>query len=252
MTFDDQLKRASETLTERLRVEIDRHVQTIGDEIAAAARTELETAVAAARVEAHEAGRGAGHHDGFETGRRQGRLEGRAQAERESPLADSVRAIGRATSLTGILDALLTSAANQAAGAALWLVRGSSLLHWRSIGLDTPDTPVPLDQPSAPCEAARTNAAVSSGAAFAVPIAIGGEVVAVLSASNADGRAVDRDAVDVLACYAARCLESLTAFKAARAFTDGSGAIAPMHGAAVAAEANWSAGAPPGAPRSSN
>jgi hypothetical protein len=72
MTFEEQLTRAFETLTERLRGEIDQHVQRASAELVAtrpydrdpavieAARQELEAAVEAARQDAHERGLAAG------------------------------------------------------------------------------------------------------------------------------------------------------------------------------------------------
>jgi hypothetical protein len=379
MTFDDQLKRAFDTLTERLRVEIDRQVQTVVEELAAVARAErdeaatdarlsaertanaeLDNLVAAARQQAHDeglaagreaghrdghekglaagreaglqeghekglaagreaglreghekglaagreaglqeghekglaagreaglqeghekglaagreaglheghekglaAGREAGHREGLDEGRRLGMLEGRAQAEQEGrtaieaalasaaaaaasvprrtvtwpaeQLADSVRALGRASSLTEILDTLIASVAKEAARAGVWLVRGAALHHWRSAGFDAPDIEVPLAASTPLAEAARSNAAVSGDAGFAVPIAISGEVVAVLYVVNPDAGVPNPDAIDVLTRYAARCLEAMTAFKAARALTDRRDA----HGTVAAAD----------------
>jgi hypothetical protein len=134
-------------------------------------------------------------------------------------LADSVRAIGRCASLSQILDTLVRRAGEEAAGAGVWLVRGDTLSHWRSTGFDAPPADVPLKQPTALAEAARSNAAVSDGDGFAVPISMSGEVVAVLFASS-PGRVPNADALDVLTRHAARCLEALTAFKAARALTE--------------------------------
>jgi GAF domain-containing protein len=89
-------------------------------------------------------------------------------------------------------------------------------------------------------EAARTNAVVTGEnaetgpppfaveppvrASLAVPIAMSGQVVAVLYAddgpSNSPADMLNPGAVEVLGRYAARCLEALTAFKAARALTE--------------------------------
>jgi hypothetical protein len=134
-------------------------------------------------------------------------------------LADSVRAIGRAKSLTEILDTLVACAARDAARAGVWLVRGSSLHHWRSTGFDAPEAEVPLTASTTLAEAARSDVAVSGAGEFAVPIAVSGEVVAVLYVANPDSQVSNPDAIDVLTHYAARCLEALTAFKAARALT---------------------------------
>jgi hypothetical protein len=259
MPFDDQLKHALDALRERLRADIDREVRSIADELSAAAEAERDTAaaearesasrdatselelvVAAARQEAHEeglaTGRQEGHRDGLEEGRLDGREEGRRQgveegrreaeqAPRAEPaadndaaerLADAVRAIGRGRSLSEILDALVQRSATEAARAGVWLVRGASLRHWRSTGFDAPAAELPVTSATALAEAARSNAAVSDDDGCAVPIAMSGEVVAVLFAGNP----ANRDAIEVLTRYAARCLEALTAFKAARALAD--------------------------------
>ena len=262
MSFDDQLKRAAETLTDRLRAEVGRQVQTVVEELTAAAQTErdravaearqiasrdargdLEIVVAAARQEAHDeglaAGRAHGHREGFGEGQRLGIAEGREQADRDARdtidaarefaraepvadtsaterLADAVRAIGRGRSLTEILDTLVHYAGQESARAGVWLVRGGSLRHWRSTGFEAPHLEVPLKASTALAEAARSNAALSDDDGCAVPIAMNGEVVAVLFAANP----ANRDAIDVLTRYGARCLEALTAFKAARALTE--------------------------------
>jgi hypothetical protein len=82
-------------------------------------------------------------------------------------------------------------------------------------------------------QAVRANATISGGETYgarglpfaelpsnqrcaAVPISIGGEVVAVL---YADGPVVSPDRLEIFARYAARCLEAMTAFKAVRLLT---------------------------------
>jgi len=49
MTFDDQLRRAFDTLSDRLRNEIERQVEAVIDELAASARVERDAVVTAAR-----------------------------------------------------------------------------------------------------------------------------------------------------------------------------------------------------------
>ena len=186
MTFEEQLNRAFETLTERLRGEIDQHVQRISAELVAAApsdrdpavldaaREELARAVEAARQEAHEAGLAAGGDAVREEARREladvredadrELASAREEADRElahvreearrelaavearrelaaviapSPsdadlarLADSMRAIDAARSLTEMLDTLVTVASCDASGVEVWLVRGGQLHRW--------------------------------------------------------------------------------------------------------------------------
>ena len=307
MTFDDQLKRAFDTMSERLHAEVDRQVGTVLEELAAAAQSEREAAVsdarddaareaaarfeavvAAAREEAHGQGLAAGKDEGyrqgleegrhggleegsrqgledgrrrgleegrqqgveegrqrgFEAGQEQGLLEGRQQAEqahREAldaavaaaraeqsvdvervvdsggteRLAESVRAIAGARSLTDILDTLVRCAAQESGHAGLWIVRGGVLRRWRSTGDDATETHLPLDDPGAIAEAVRTGTVVSADGTLAAPMSMAGQVVAVLyTNSSASG------AIEILARYAARSLEGLTAFKAARALSE--------------------------------
>jgi hypothetical protein len=120
MSFEAQLTQAFETLTERLRGEIDQEVQRRAAEIAAATpvgRAPIETSVAPTQPA----------HDG-------------AAFER---LADGFDAIDRARSLTAILDALLTSAREDDAHADIWLIRGGRPHRWRVNGSDDAgdDTP---------------------------------------------------------------------------------------------------------------
>jgi hypothetical protein len=130
-------------------------------------------------------------------------------------LAESVRAIAGARSLTDILDTLVRCAAQESGHAGLWIVRGGVLRRWRSTGDDATETHLPLDDPGAIAEAVRTGAVVSADGTLAAPMSMAGQVVAVLSTnSSASG------AIEILARYAARSLEGLTAFKAARALSE--------------------------------
>ena len=173
MTFEEQLTRAFETLTERLRGEIDQEVQRRTAEIAAAApaeRAPLDAASAAAPAQPAEDG-----------------------ASRER-LADGFQAIDRARSLTDILDSLLAFAREESARADVWLIRGGRPHLWRApespAGGD--DTPPRLDE--------------------GIPLTIGGVTVAVLVAelrtenselrtTNAERRTTN---VALLARYASR------------------------------------------------
>ena len=284
MTFDDQLKRAFDTLSERLRAEVDHQVAAVMDDLAASVREEREraaaeareaasrqaassqeSAVAEARDQAHAAGLAAGRAEGLEEGRRQGLeegrqlgaeegrqqgivegrqqgvLHGREQAEHEGRadaavapadhrktaddgaserLAGAVGSIGRGRSLSEILDALAASAAREAAQVDVWLVRGAQLRKWR--GSDG-DSALALQDAGSMADAVRSGTAVVSGREAAVPVAMAGQVVAVIAASGSNSAAANSAALDVLAHYAARCLETLTAFKTARAVSDRAG-----------------------------
>jgi hypothetical protein len=228
-----------------------------GEEAArTAARTELESAVAAARREAHDAGLAAGIDVGLAEGREAGRAAALEEIQARAPqptdpgpgpaLMDAVRTIERARSLTEILDALVSAASSDAWRPEVWLHRGGGLHRWRSpaAGDGTPGEPATSPQNDRIiADALRTNAVASADGAVAVPMAIGGAVVAVLVAhpreagtnaepgtANAERRTpndeprtsnVERRTtnVELLTRYAARSLEALTAFKTARALT---------------------------------
>jgi len=212
MTFDDELKRAFDTLTDRLRAEIDRQVWAAMDELAVSARADKSAAVEAAVASAptvtnvpSPVAPAPPAADSADTGR----------------LLDSIRALDAARSLTGILDALIAAVARDGTAAGVWQVRGDSLRHWRSSGIDHPDADVPLDAPRALTDAARTNATAWDDG-FAVPLALAGQAVAVLYVTS-DTSHVAGQEVEILARHAASRLEAITAFKTARALTDRTG-----------------------------
>ena len=315
MTFDEQLNQAFETLTDRLRNDVEREVRRVIDEltvaqaereriesdarerVALAASQEMASAIATVRQQSQDEGREAGK----EEGRRQGIEEGRQQAEQaarraleeaaaavaaaqhaartadlaaSARLAEAVRSIGRGSSLSEILDTLVTCAGREATRAGVWLVRGGGFRSWRVIGFgDALDheqrgqsVELPFDGAGVIADAARTNEAASGDGpsapafaalppgrqGFAVPIAMSGQVVAVLYADQGNvaelgttnlepgttsheagttnpergtlnaqpSSVVWPDTLEVLTRYAARCLEAVTAFKAARALTE--------------------------------
>jgi len=176
MTFEEQLARAFDTLTERLRGEIDQEVQRrTAEAIAAAPRASEPVPIA----EAPAAGDGV-----------------------RARLAVGFDAIDGARSLTEILDALLTFARADGARADLWLMRGGRPYRWRT-GADRGDDDAPAPLPDA-----------------AIPLAIGGGVVALLDVERrtTNGERPTTN-VELLTRFAARSLEALTAFKTARALT---------------------------------
>ncbi|HJZ77998.1 MAG TPA: hypothetical protein VKE51_39995 [Vicinamibacterales bacterium] len=211
MTFDDELRRAFDALTDQLRAEIDRQVQAAMDEVSASARTATEAAVEAAMASAPTLVNAPS-----------------PVAQPVEPLVDdstavtrlldAVRTIDGAGSLTEILNALIASALREGIGAGVWLARSRTLTHWRSTGIDQPDADVPLDSHRALADAARANATAWDDG-FAAPLAIGGHVVGVLYVTNR-ASPVPSGEIEILARHAASRLEALTAFKAARALTD--------------------------------
>jgi hypothetical protein len=210
MTFDDQLRRAFETLTGRLHDDIRREVQVAVDEALAVEPTRPADATA---------------------GRR---------------LLDAVRSLGGARSLSETLDTLAICAAAETHRAAVLTIRGGRARGWRFIGfgpLDLePSIDRSLDEMGIIATAVYANAVTSGQPApsfadqppgascIALPIALGGEVVAVLYADadsssaesrppNPESRALNADALEILTRYAARGIEALTAFKVARSLT---------------------------------
>ena len=212
MSVDDALNQAFESLSVRVRAEL----RAAADEISAAVRAEQEHQP----VVASSAPPGAAH-DGDRT-------------------LDAIRSIDAAGSLSEVLDTLAGGAAHAACRAAVLLVRGERLQGWRFVGFSGNfDIPAAFDiavSDAGPiAEAIRRGAAVTGDASpefadlpegkqcVAVPIAVGGKVVAVLYADDAptpvrltpDTPDVWASRVEVLARFAARCLEAITAFRTA-------------------------------------
>jgi hypothetical protein len=177
--------------------------------------------------------------------------EARAR-ERESEMAgtvrllESIRGLDGATSLSEVLDALGLAAGREAARAAVVVLKGDRLLGWRLTGFGPRDAqPKSIDL--APGEAGVIGLAASSarlvtthgshqtadGPGFehlppdrmgmAMPVLVGGRVVAVVYADGVTGgngheRSVPSawpELIEILARHAGRCLEALTAQKAA-------------------------------------
>jgi len=288
MTFDEQLRRGFERLSERLRHETAKHLAEVSDELSAAVEVEraaaaaqaAEAATASAAKEltarlaeveapAEQRGREAGRQEGLEAGRTQGFAAGREEglaAGREEErsaarqaalgeraaherLVEAIGAIDHARSLSEILDTLASAAGREAARAGVLLVRRGRLRGWRFVGFgapldEAPDIECPLDEAGVVADAVRTGAAASlegfspAGAppfadsplgrdALALPVAIGGQIVAVLYADQGSGPpdsagapAAWQATLEIIARHAARCLEAVTAFRTAKVFAD--------------------------------
>jgi flagellar biosynthesis/type III secretory pathway protein FliH len=215
----------------------------------------------AGRTEGFEAGKTEGHKtgraEGYEAGRRAGRSEGYEAAKHEhSPGSETVdqsaierltaamRALDRSHSLKDILDTLGRCAALEAQRAAILLVRGTQLRGWRFIGFgaaldEKTGFEMPLSEGGVLAEAVRTDTPLtrdgSEGSAprfagapmgselIAVPIAVGGQVVAVLYADRVAGqkesqasRLAWRPMLEIMARHAGRALEAMTALRTAQ------------------------------------
>jgi flagellar biosynthesis/type III secretory pathway protein FliH len=224
----------------------------------------LEEGRAAGREEGIALGREQGIAVGREAGIAQGRGEGASAAVAATErLVDAVRAIDRSRSLSEVLDTLASSAGREAARVALLIVEPRSLRRWRFIGfgpLDA-DGPFEVEPPEAGviADAVNTAAVVAVSASperrppsfaslpdghdlVALPITMGGSVVAVLYADRGGADREDDDARDegvhpsdrplaltwrtsleLMARHAARCLETITAFRTAQALIPAAG-----------------------------
>jgi hypothetical protein len=212
MTFDEQLRRAFETLSDRHQDDIRREVQIAVDE-ALAAKSAADSARAV------------------------------AAADNNTRLLDSVQWLGRARSLGETLDTLAFAAAREAPRVAVLTIRGGRANGWRFIGFGAVDEAPPVnlvfDDAGIIATAARDNvvalgqpapafAGLEPGVpSIAVPLALAGDVVAVLYADagsqnpespNPESR-LNAEALEILARYAARGIEAITAFKVARSLT---------------------------------
>jgi hypothetical protein len=249
MTFDEQLRRAFDTLADRLREHIAGELRGAAADLAASAQSDREAAVATASAEAREAAQ--------EDARKS--LDAAVASERadlktaalatSARLLEAIRAIDRAHSLTEILDVLVSCAGREASRVGILLVRAGQLRGWRFIGFGPAfdaanEIELPLHDSGLIAEAVRTGAAVSSDTsgrtaapafadlpdgreALAAPIPMGGQVVGILYADQGHTDDPSRasaitwpDTLEVMARHSARCLEALTAFRAARVLTE--------------------------------
>jgi hypothetical protein len=217
------------------------------------------------RKEGYEAGKS----DGYQIGKEEGFLAGKGaganadaadQATGER-LADAMRAIDRSRSLSEILDTLASCAGRETTRAAVLLVREGQLRGWRFIGFGpgfdrASAFEAPLTDGGILDEAVRTQGAISTdssapGAAprfaevgpgcemIAAPVLVGGRVVAALYAdqyvTGREGRAARfawRTALEMMTRHAGRCLEGITAIRAAQLLTGSVERDGPVEGPA--------------------
>jgi hypothetical protein len=222
MTLDARLKRAVDTLGDRLREEITRELRMMTDELSAEA-----VAARAAAVQSAIAGISSAIVA----------TKPPADEPDGKRILDAIRALDEARSLTAVLDTVVERAAAAASRAGVLLVRADRVRSWR----DDEQLDVPLAETGIVAEAVRTRVGASTTAGgtmappfvgvtvgadvHAFPLSLSGEVVAVLYAEGGNAATLE-----ILARHAASVLESLTAFKAARA-----GGVAPSVVAASAA-----------------
>jgi hypothetical protein len=249
---------------------IEQRVIAIAADESDRARTLVAEEAAAAAVAAER-----GQEEAEARGRVREREAGMAAVAR---LLESVRLLDGATALSEVLDALADAAAREASRAALMVVRNDRLIGWRLSGFGARDAQakalqLALDEAGVVAAAVRTaqpagtdghEAAAPTFAelprdrmALAVPVIVGGRVVAVVYADGvADGDRTPTtpsdwpEIVELLARHAARCLESLTIRKTVAASTSprfwGRGPATPP-GSIAPAAGEGSTSAPAGA-----
>jgi hypothetical protein len=223
---------------------------------AAAAATEARTAAEAAQaLAAAEAAKAHVAAEAAEIHAAQTANPGRTETDALAPddfgdedrlgnLIRAVRSIDEARSLSEILETLVASAGEEAARAGVLLVHSGRVRGWRFVGFPPSFSgsaiDLPLDQTGIIARAVehqRVASSVSDGPAplfaaldepdsteaMAIPIALAGEVVAVLYVDQPDPEpgtlGLEPATLEVLARHAARALEALTAFKAARSIS---------------------------------
>jgi flagellar biosynthesis/type III secretory pathway protein FliH len=226
--------------------------------------------LAEGRQEGHAEGRQEGLAEGRQSGLDEGRREGRERARADlramelaasERLVASIRAMDQARSLSEILDTLVGCAGREAARVGVFLVRGDHLHGWRFIGFGPPlddgnelqllvsDAGIVGDALGAGAASGDSVAGTSAPSfadlpagrdALAVPVPMGGRVVAVLYADQGAADPVGesdtpreawRETLGVMTRHAGRCLEAMTAVRTAELLTGSS------HSSSFAAEA---------------
>ena len=158
---------------------------------------------------------------------------------------DSVRALDAATSLGEVLDALGQSAGREASRAAVLVLRNERLLGWKLCGFGPTDSqpknidvslndsgviglavsgarPVTTKDSQRAADGPGFTALPSNRMGFAVPVIVGGRVVAVIYADSVTTEGQENvvpsgwpEVIELLARHAGRCLEALTVQKTA-------------------------------------
>lgn len=252
-----------EAVARDIRSQVEAEVaQKLSDELAAA-ETRMQVALAGSEARAAEALK-----DAVSAARAKDRDVEMAGVTR---LLESIRGLDGASSLSEVLDALALAAAREAARAAVVVLRGDRIQGWKMSGFGQRDTqPKSVDlllgesgvigMAVAASRVVTTrdgqNAAAGPGfellpadrMGLAVPVVVGGRVVAVVYADavTQDGR--ERpvpsgwpEVIEVLARHAGRCLEALTTQRAASAPPRNQAPATPGatgHGAGPATTAN--------------
>ncbi len=191
-----------------------------------------------------------------------------------SRLLESVRGLDGATTLSEVLDALALAAGREAARAAVVVLRGERIHGWKLTGFGPRDAqPKLIDLPlsdsgvialavgAARAVTTRDSATAATGPGFeklpadrmglAVPVVVGGRVVAIVYADAVTLDGHDRpvpsswpELIEVLARHAGRCLEALTTQKTATPKITTTGATGPTGATGAAGASDGLIGAP--------
>ena len=148
---------------------------------------------------------------------------------------DGIRRLDRVSRLTEALDALGSLAAGEASRAAVLTVQDDRVRGWSFMGFDPAVDPahqvdltlgeaglvghaVVTGEAQLKGPAPAFSALSSGGNAVAVPVVVGGEVMAVLYGDDgeSDPAAGWRQSLELLASHAGHCMEALTAARAAQ------------------------------------
>jgi hypothetical protein len=229
--IDEAVRAAVEAERERLLAQAAEQMQSLAAEREAAVADAEARAMASATASI----------DAARAGEREAEMAGLAR------LVESIRGLDGATSLSEVLDALALAAGRETARAAVVVVKGDHVVGWRLSGFGARDAqPKSIDLPLAESgviglaatssRAVTTKSGGADGPGFehltddrvgmAMPVLVGGRVVAVVYADGVTGEAHDQtvpspwpEAIEVLARHAGRCLEAMTAQKVAGPMT---------------------------------
>ena len=232
MALEEKVQRSSEELLERIREQIEQEVRGLVSEMLTIAAKERATAAELAAVpvlSAPEPTPVESHTD---------EVLGR--------LLDGVRRLDQASRLTDVLNTLAELAGNETPRAAVLTVQADRVRGWRFVGFGpTLDEDEARQVDLAFGEAGIVGRAVVTGDAcsvvsgpngvprdaepafttlplgvhaLAVPVLVGGQVMAVVYGDDAERRpaAAWRESLEILARHAGHCLEALTALRAAQ------------------------------------
>ena len=232
MALEEKVQRSGEQLLERIREQIEQEVRGLVSEMLTIAAKERATAAELAAVPVLSAPEPTPVE--LHTDEVLGRL------------LDGVRRLDKASRLTDVLNTLAELAGNETPRAAVLTVQADRVRGWRFVGFGpTLDEDEARQVDLAFGEAGIVGRAVVTGDAcsvvsgpngvprdaepafttlplgvhaLAVPVLVGGQVMAVVYGDDAERRpaAAWRESLEILARHAGHCLEALTALRAAQ------------------------------------